>query len=276
MPATSLITKTKSYFFSSDPANGALNVSPDGSTFQVQLDRPITLPQCEDATLTVTQANIWNTSPNISTLIGNNKLYVHSDHVTVPASPTDFTITIPDGSYSVEGLNNLIAREVTAVGYPSDLVAIAADDATQKVIVTFAYASTWLDFTQPDNCRDVLGFDARLVPLTPQAAGYTESGDNVAAFNRINTYLIKTSLVSNGISVNNLNESIIAEIPITVKPGSLIVYQPFNPPSCSAMELTTHQKSQMDFRLTDQIGRTVETLGEAWSITIELRYTMWV
>ena len=103
-----LLQKQQSYFFSSDPRSGALNLSPDGSDFTVQLDRPISLPKCLDATLEVTTASVWNVSPNVSALIGNNKLYIHTDYepaaltrrvdATVPAPavplPTDFQILI--------------------------------------------------------------------------------------------------------------------------------------------------------------------------------------
>lgn len=274
-----LLQKEYAYFFSSDVENGAQNVSADGSSFSIQLDRPIDLPKCLDATLEVTTASIWNVSPNISALIGNNKLYVHTDYVvpTPPqatAAPTDFVITIPDGSYGVTDLDQLISREVVKVGYPSNLIQISADDATQKVIITFNYASTWLDFTYADSVRDVLGFNARLVPLTPQAADYSEPADETAAFNRVSSYLLKTDLISNGIAVNNISESIIAEVLITARPGSLINYTPYLPPKADAMELSRHSKNQFSFRLTDQLGRPVELLGESYSFTIVIRYTI--
>ena len=68
-----LIPKSASFFFSSDSANQAQNVSADGSQFTVVLNSPLALPKgAMAATLSVSQANIWNTSYNISAAFGNN------------------------------------------------------------------------------------------------------------------------------------------------------------------------------------------------------------
>ena len=68
-----IVKKQRSMFFSSDPRNGAKNVSNDGSSFTVALNSPLSIPKgavmCE---LGVSQASIWNTSPNISPSFENN------------------------------------------------------------------------------------------------------------------------------------------------------------------------------------------------------------
>jgi hypothetical protein len=69
----------ESFFFSSDKANGAQNVSSDGSLFNVELYNPISIPkEAIYCTLEITAATIWNVSPNISAAIGNNKLNFNS------------------------------------------------------------------------------------------------------------------------------------------------------------------------------------------------------
>jgi hypothetical protein len=264
----SLLQCEESLFFSSDEANGALNKSSDGSTFSVQLNNPIAIPkEAIYCTLEVTAATIWNNSPNISTAIGNNTLsfeYLAASH----------TITIPDGLYGIDELATRIQREIVALGLPADMFVFSADDSTQKVIVSFTYANTRLDFTQPNSCRVILGFDARDAPVFSQPAGYSEESDTTANFNRVNNYLIKSDIISNGISVNAISDSIIADILITSSPGDQIVYTPYNPPRANADELINHSKSSLTFRLTDQVGRPAETLGENWGFTCVLRYVL--
>ena len=270
----SLIEKQLSYVFSSDTLNGANNVSADGDRFSVQLNQPIMIPaDAVNCSLKLTRATIWNTVPNISLEIGNNKFYVYTDFVTTGV-PVLYIITIPDGLYSLSGLNSLLSRSFSGLGLPSNLVYITADDSTQRTILTFNNANTWVDFTQSDTCRDVLGFDSRLSPLTPQSTGYSESADSVAKFNRTNSFLISGDLVSNGIPVNNVDKGILGEVLITAAPGSQINYTPFLPPSVDATELIGKTKNFFTFKLSDQVNRDVDTLDEIWSFVIVISYWM--
>jgi hypothetical protein len=268
----SLIEKQISYVFSSDPANGARNLSKDGDRFSVQLDRPIMIPaDSVNCSLKLTGAIIQNTVPNISLEIGNNKLYVYTDFVSTGA-PTLTVITIPDGLYSLGGLNSFLTREFVRLQLPSNLITINSDDSTQKTVITFNQDNTWLDFTQTDTARTILGFNSRLVPLVPQASGHSEVGDVVAQFNRTSSFLISGDLVSNGIPVNNISKGILGEVLITARPGSQINYTPFLPSSVDATELIGKTKNFFTFNLTDQIGRSVDTLGERFSFTIVISY----
>ena len=94
-----MIRKEISYFFSSSPENGALNVSEDGGTFSVQLTRPVSVPgEAMNATLEVQSAMIWNNSFNISSELRNNQFSFYSaiSSTKTNVSPTN-TFTIPDG-----------------------------------------------------------------------------------------------------------------------------------------------------------------------------------
>jgi hypothetical protein len=270
----SVIKKQLSYVFSSDPSNGALNLSKDGDRFSVQLNQPIMVPADSlNCSLKLRSAKIWNTVPNISLEIGNNKLYIYTDFIST-GSPTLHTIEIPDGLYSLDGLNTFLARELVSLDLPSNLITMASDDSTQKVVLTFNQVNTWLDFTQPDTARDVLGFNSRLVPNIPEGAGYSEVADSVAKFNRTDSFLISGDLVSNGIPVNNVSKGILGEVLITAKPGSQINYTPYLPLSVNATELIGKAKNFFTFSLTDQLSRSVDTLGERFSFTIVISY--WV
>ena len=273
-----LLEKELSYIFSSDPANGAKNVSADGSSFSVQLNEPIMIPaEAISATLEVQSANIWWVVPNISEALGNNKLYLHSEYVptdrVLPGEYPDYTFTIPDGLYDLDTLSEAISRQYASMGLPANLITLTADDSTQKVVLTLNYIDpTWLDFTQANTFREILGFDARLAPTSPQITGYHELGDNIARFNTISSFLINSDIISNGIPVNSTSAGTIADVLIDVLPGSLINYTPVVTVKSNANELIGKAKNFFSFRLTDQTRNIVNTNGEYYNFTVIIKY----
>ncbi len=70
------MTRKACYIFSSSPSQGAVNIRDNGSRFTVQMNYPLFIPNgSKNATCEVVQANIWNTSPNISPSF-NNDMFV--------------------------------------------------------------------------------------------------------------------------------------------------------------------------------------------------------
>jgi hypothetical protein len=273
-----LLEKQNSYIFSSNPENGAVNVTPDGSSFSVQLNSPVTIPaEAVYATLEVVQANVWWTVFNISAANNNNKLYVYTDWVApdggVPPTGPNFIITIEDGLYGMEELQSVLARELSNLALPTDLFTLSGDVSTQKTIISFNYdAVISIDFTKPDSFREILGFDSRFVPLTPKPAGYIEYSDKIARFNQISSFLMNTDLISNGSPVNNTSIGTIANVLIDVKPGPQINYTPVISTKADASELIGKSKNYFSFRLTDQNRTTVNTNGEYYSLTVVIKY----
>jgi hypothetical protein len=261
-----LIPKTMSFFFTSsqNQNNQAKSVSADGSTFSVQLDTPISIPRGAVATtMEMTQASIWNNSFNISSEINNNKFVFYQGDVWI-------TITIPNGQYSLSALNDLLAQQFLAEGLAEDFIQIGSNEATQQSIVIFTTSNAQVDFTATGNCRDVLGFDARIIQST--AAGDLALSDNVARFNRVNSFLIRTNLIGNGIPINSKTNGIIASIPITAASGSLIVYSPAHPIQADASSLVGGSSNYFTFNLLDQEERPVNTNGESYSFVLVIRY----
>jgi hypothetical protein len=273
-----LIEKQLSFIFSSNPNNGAQNVSADGSSFSVQLNSPISIPsEAVYSTIEVQSANIWWSVPNVSVALNNNTLHIYSDWIAadggVPVGSPNYTITIPDGLYGLKELAAAIARELVNLGLPSNLFTLSGDDSTQKTILTFGYDDvTTLDFTQANTFREILGFDSRFVPTTPKTAGWSEYSDNIARFNQISSFLINTDLISDGIPVNNTSNGTIANVLIDVKPGSLINYSPVISVKANADQLIGKSTNYFSFRLTDQDRRVVNTNSEYWSLTAVIKY----
>ena len=267
---TQVIEKQLSFIVSSETANGALNVSDDGSTFSVQLDTPIAIPHtARNCTLEVNQADVWWVIPNISMELSNNMFYFTS----TAGYGTPYQFEIPKGLYSVASLNNLFSKELVNLGFPADTFVLSGDASTQKTVLTFNAANIAIDFKNHDDTpREILGFDAEYVPVAGSTVGQTVFGDNVAAFNTVNSFLLHASLVNQGIPVNSTGASIIAKVPIDVSPGSQIVYAPRQPVRTGADNLIGLTMNRFDVWLTDRRNAAIDTNGEAFSATLVLRW----
>ncbi len=255
---------------SSSVAAGAKNITLNGSSFEILLQQPIIMPQnLANCTVQVDEATVWWTIPNISADLGNNKFYF--THLL-----TLYPITIPDGLYSVSDLNNAVDRElVTATGL-SGLVTFAADNATQKVEIIINQAGSSIDFTPIDTFRDIVGFDSQTIPAAPPTSGsYSQLGDNIAAFNTIEYFLLHCDIIGQGIRTNDTYSQTIAQILIDVKPGSQIVSREFNPPRSEALNLTGQTIDRIKFWLTDQDNVEVNTHNEVFGCRMIIKYTLY-
>lgn len=262
-----LLERTQSFMFNSDAAAGATNVSPDGSMFQVSLNSPIKIPKdAVDCTVGVLQASVWNTSPNIAADYKNNAF----EFTTSVAPAGTYSWVLPDGLYSLDGLNSYLAGQFVNTGLPSNLITISGDSATQKSIVTFLTSGDSINWAIVNSVRGVLGFASGVI--TAPSANYRFFSDSPAQFNRINSYLIASNLVASGIPVNNVSRGIISTIPINVSPGSQVNYSPTNVIWFDAPDLIGTQRSNLQFSLLDQNLRATPTAGDAYSVTVMIRY----
>jgi len=259
-----------SHIFSSATENSAINKSDDGSVFSVQLDYPIAFPgDSFDCTAEVVSASVWNTVPNISIALGNNKFYIFNG-----GDITLHTVTLPNGLYSVSSLNSQISKTLVNQGLPSDLVILTGNQSTQRVVLTFSAIGSYADFTGANSCRGLLGFDSRNAPLAPTTlVGQSEDGDAEARFNNIESFLIKTDLVNGNIPTNKDESQTVCLIPITSSTGDQIIFNPTNATRVDADNLRGLGRSYATFRLTDEKGRPAST-GEDYSLQILFRYSV--
>lgn len=262
------VTYQTTLLISSDTTNDRIQVSSDGSSFTVSLDNELKLPETAAvATVKVDSATIWYNTPNITTG-ENDKLYLDDNG-------TPYVVSIPTGLYSITDLNNAIDRELVNLGATSGLLTLVGDSSTQKSIIQFNKIGLQIDFTQTDTFRELLGFNSRLSPLAPSTIdGQTDTGDNVAAFNQVEYYLIHSDIISKGFTLGNYSSDIIAQVLIDVSPGRQIVYNPLNPDIITANELIKNPRASLTFRLTDQLDRPVNTLGELWSVKLIIEYSV--
>ena len=259
-----------SMIVSSDPQNGARNVSPDGSYFEVQLEDGLKIPKdALNVNISVEEATVWWTIPNIITG-QNDKLYITGPDTADVIQ--NYVITIPQGLYNLSGINEAMIRELEAAGSkfdPEPLISLSPDEATQKVEMRFNYATVSIDFTQNNTPREILGFNSQVysaVPINPILA------PNTAQFNQVNYLLIHSDLTNKGIRFNNSYNQTIGQVLIDVPPGSQIVSTPFNPAKISAQELAGTTRTNLRFWLTDDENRRINTNGEYWSARIVIKY----
>jgi hypothetical protein len=183
-------------------------------------------------------------------------------------------VTIPQGLYDLTGLNTSILTQLENAGArsdPSPLINLTADSNTQKVIIRFNYSNVYVDFTQLQTPRVILGFNSAV--YGPYAgAPVNIFADTTAGFNTINYFLLGSDLVRQGIRFNNTYAGVIAQVLIDVSPGSQIVSTPFNPSKIQCDELIGTKRSNLRFRLTDDKLRPVNTNGEFYSARIVIRY----
>jgi hypothetical protein len=272
-----MIPQEISLLVSSDPSQGAINVSQDGSSFEIQLEEPIEVPKdAVNITTTVEEATIWWSVPNIITN-QNDCLTVFGDREDGGA-PQLFSIKIEQGLYNLTGLNNSIQTELEKVGAKvkdgvdnKPLIQLQADEATQKVLIRFNYTNAYIDFSGTTNIREILGFNQNQVGPFPSAP-LNELAPNIASFNTVNYFLIASDLVQRGIRFNNRYNQIVSQVLINVSPGSQIISTPFNPAKITSNELAGTKRTNIRFRLTDDKLRPVDTAKEYYTARVVIRY----
>jgi len=267
-----MVPQEISMIMSSDPQNGAINRSSDGSYFEVQLQDGLSLPaEALNANLSVEEATIWWSVPNVITG-SNDKMYITGPNTADVVN--NYIITIPQGLYDLNGINQAILRELENAGAkinPNTLVSFSPDEATQKVEMRINYSTVSVDFTQNDTPKTILGFNSLVYgpyPATPIAI----LAPNVAAFNQVNYFLIHSDLTNKGIRFNNTYTQVVSQVLIDVSPGSQIVNRPFNPARIPVSELVGAKRNNIRMWLTDDNNNRVNTNGEFWSARLVIRY----
>ncbi len=265
-----MLHKEIEFLVDSDPNQGASNVSSDGSSFTVNVNDPFIIPRkAKNVYLSVSDAEIWWTIPNIVT--GSNDQFEITDTGADSGTAYSNTVTIPQGLYSLSQLASQIETLIVNDGAAQGIITFSEDTAQGKVRITANYTGISIDFTIANSVRTILGFDSQT--LGPSASKpLTWTGDNVAAFNTVNYFLLHSDLVAAGMRFNNTYTNIIAKVLIDVQPGSQITYSPFNPTKIDASSLKTTPKTSYRFWMTDESNNSVNTANESYSMRIKIEW----
>ena len=267
-----IIERQASFLFSSDPEAGAQALTKDKDSFVAVLSEPISVPkEALYCSVELINAVVVNVMPNVSEEIGNNKLSFTEKGIL-------YSLVFPDGLYGLADINAWLSREFVNNSLPDDLFVFTGDDATQRVVLTFNYADTVVLFSVPGSINTLLGFNSQdYPPVGTSAPGDSFTSEETANINRITSWLIHCDIAPRGIPTNAIMSNIIAQIPIPAGSiGKTVGYSPFNPVRVETEHLIGHPVNAVSCRLSDQLGRTVDTLGEPWSFLMTLRWGMQV
>lgn len=279
----SIIEIEKTYFFSSSVANGATNITNKGSSFEVALDGEMKVPPgALDCTIECRSANIWFIMPNISTAHKNNRLYFKYD----PSAMAGFTtlwdyIEIPDGLYSLSDLNTCVRRLIgmktmpnTTTRYNQNSITISSNSSTQRVIVQMSPGFILGVTTLENNICKTLGIDQPLnvVGILFLHVNDYHEAENTANLTPINSFLLHSDLVENGLRVNNGISNILTEIQLLSGPGTFLTYRPYLPYKLDGNHLKFSSRSHLKFYLTDQDQNPLDMFGESYSFSVVIKY----
>ena len=254
---------------SSSSSAGAFNISPGYDKFDVSFANEIKIPaHARNITVEVANASIWHTAFNISTVLNNNKFYLDVNFDTV------YTVTIPDGLYDLTSLAAAINVSLVNQNLPSNVISFTSDSATQKVIINYSVMGLRVDFSQADTFRVILGFNSAVVPTAYTTDNVSIYADVSAYFNLIDYFLIHSSIVSGGLSINGTLSSIAARVLITSTMGSQIIFEPHLPTRIPCGHLAGSTVSRLHSWLTDQDGGAVNTNNEDWSYLLIVRFQL--
>ena len=250
--------------------------SVNGGSFELNFQPKLTLPpkKIRNPTLEVDSALVWWNTSNVEEKV-NDKIYITGPDATNDHTVSLYEITIPSGLYDVAQLQEAIERQLENKGARSDpepLITLSPDEATNRVELQLNYSTVIVDFTPLDTFRDMLGMNSQIIG--PSAIiPFTKLADEVARFNTTEYFLIHSSLVQDGIAVNNVYSQVIARVNIDVEVGTQIVFDPRRP---RQIPLDGLDASRVRFWLTDQSNREINTNTEDWTVGITVRWLEWV
>ena len=270
------------YIFSSSPLQGAKNIQDNGSRFSVQMNYPLYIPNgAQNATCEVVQANIWNTSPNISPSF-NNDMFVAFDGTNMIYIKIDkglYDITTLVAQLELQWDSYLAADGKTAASISwANLFTITGNDSTQKVSIQFetdSKTNTYIDWKQ-STIRDILGFDITSAQK-PLVTKGSITAQYIADFNNLNAYYLHSDLVGQGIPTNSIYGQVISVIPVTSAPGNLIVYQGQYEnlfADCNNLIGSINGRSTFSFWLTTENNTVIDMNGEEYSFTLLFKWDM--
>ena len=276
-----MTTTTYSYFFSSDPANGAIQMDDTGSRFTVQLPQPIRFPECKNIDLILNSAAIWYTTTNISKTLYDNASFSFSYTTgTAPDTKTQtVNVDLPDGLYSLsdvfEQLSLLCDLQLIGIVFEK-LFLFTSSFSVQKVAVQFLSKNLRINWGL-STVRKLLGFTADQDSYPNESSGGSINdivgksiqANEIGKFSSLTSYYIHSNLVDNGISINGQYKNVLGEVPITCLVGELLNYKALAPAvSFNANELIGTSWSTLQFWISSQSDATLDMNGEYFSFSI--------
>lgn len=255
-----LYPKSIPLFVSSDSASGSKNLNSTRNMFQVDLNPPIDIPRAYTPYIKLLKSSIWWSIPNIHGTLYNNNVLVFNN------GGADLTLTLDNGLYDVAAINTAISDFMANQGLDNNVVQVNGIESTGKIAFTFNNNTMRIIWTNSTIAR-VLGWTQGSPQTGPGIAGAVYTSPNVANFNSLETILIHCSIASGTYTSNTGNTDIIFSLSPSVRPGSLIINEPYNPLPC---RVNSRHIDKIIFYLSDQNNNTIDTGGEFFSLLLQI------
>ena len=266
----SVLLCLRSRDLSNTPANGY------NSSGRFYLQDAIEADAHEVLSIKLLSAIIPNSWDNLSTSLSNNTLMITEKRMS-DSVELSYTITIPNGSYNIDEINDeiksLIDTASASSGYSltytfsyneiNNLDTITSDNYTDY--------NTIFKFSQGNSCSRFIGFTAEDRTIN-SASGITSdrSVDITDTYNSL--YVRLPNLTSQKVveSFTSQYSNIISQIPITFARNCFIAYEPNNP---FEMELKNTSISSLFCLITYQNERQeVDFQNNDWEINLEINF----
>jgi len=261
MPNVKLVPREISLILDSNPSNGAVSRTADGSTFEVQFQEPLLIPaNAINPTLDVEESNIWYSQPNVfSSGTEQNNLFQFNG---VP-------LQVPDGIYTVSSLQDAMNRAIDLNPITTgNTINLIFNQSTGLLELDLNAGNTLL-FPINDSLGPLTGFDTNVLYTAILNPNISQA---VPTFNNINYYLVQCDLVNEGIRFNNLYRNIVEVSLIDVPPRSLIIHRPFNPPTIPIDNLIGHPRNRVRLSLLRDDLQPADTQGEYYFLRLSLKW----
>lgn len=200
--------------------------------------------QC-DYEICLLSFNTYNSIPNISEKLKNNRFYYFKNN-------EEIEIKIPTGTYEISDIAKIVKN------FEPD-IEIFTNNNTLKVEILSKYQ---IDFTK-DNCiNSLLGFSKQIIPIDKKV-----QSDLIVDIMRVNSIRIKCNIAS-GSYENNKLTNIIHEFHINDSPGYKIDEVPKN---LIYLPINTKSIRELSIKICDQDNNLVDFRNENINIRLHIR-----
>lgn len=222
-----------------------ISLNDNKSTINCTYHEPIDLDKHCDYEICLLSFNTYNSIPNISEKLKNNRFYYLKNN-------EEIEIKIPTGTYEIEDIAKIVKNIEPDIK-------IVTNNNTLKVEILSKYQ---IDFTK-DNCiNSLLGFSKQII-----AENIRVQSDLIVDIMKINTIRIKCN-IAKGSYENNKLTNIIHEFHINDSPGYKIDEVPKN---LIYLPLNTHSIRELSIKICDQDNNLIDFRNENINIRLHIR-----
>lgn len=238
----------------------SFQITVTGSTtnFKTKFNPPIELDKNRKYEMALVNLETYYSFPNIDNT--NNYLRYSPD-----GGYSWHDSYIPEGSYDITDLNELIQRKMRQVGHYDEInekhcITISANANTLKSVLILDN-NYQVDFTQNNSLSSVLGFNNMIY-----TNNFQES-ENVVNILSINSILVNTDIISGSYVNGHVKNTVYSFFP-NVSPGYKIIETPVN---LVYLPITLDTIHSLGVSLTDQNGKLLNLRGENLTMRFHIK-----